>query len=49
MRFKRILILFGVVADGRKYRDCYAERILERANEGEKCEVVIPIPTKKKK
>ena len=36
-------------ADGRKYRDCYAERILERANKGEKTEVVIPIPTKKKK
>ena len=35
-------------ADGRPYREVYAERILTRATEGERREVEIPIRTKKK-
>lgn len=35
-------------ADGRPYRECYAERILERAAKGERSEVEIPIRTKKR-
>ena len=35
-------------ADGRPYRECYAERILERAEKGVEEEVAIPIKTKKK-
>ena len=35
-------------ADGRPYRECYAERILDRAKNGVEEEVEIPIRTKKK-
>ena len=35
-------------ADGRPYRECYAERILERAEKGVEEEVEIPIKTKKR-
>ena len=35
-------------ADGRPYRDAYAERILTRAEKGERTEVEIPIRTKRK-
>ena len=35
-------------SDGRPYREAYAARILERAEKGEKTEVAIPIPTKKR-
>lgn len=35
-------------ADGRPYRECYAERILRRAKKGVEEEVEIPIKTKRK-